>query len=89
MKTRHSNLALVATLASILGLSACDSVEGFLGGSILTAGILGLLALILIIYAVVDLIRRPLPASNKLIWGVVIIIFPFIGALLYLLIGRN
>ena len=69
-------------------LTACSGEE-FLGGSIATMGILGILALALIIYAIIDLIKSPMDTTSKIIWGIVIWIIPFLGAILYLLIGRR
>ena len=42
----------------------------------------------LIIWALVDVIRSDFGKDvNKLIWVIVIVCFPFLGSLLYLLIG--
>ena len=81
--------ALLAAAAAATTLTACDSPESFLGGSLVTIGIVGLLALALIIYAVLDLIKSPLDLTMKLVWGVVIWVVPFLGALAYLFIGRK
>ena len=93
MKTTSSPSLRTATYASTLAattllVGGCDSPESFLGGSLLTISIIGLAALALIIYAVFDLISSPKPLVEKLIWGAVICIVPFIGALAYLFIGR-
>lgn len=59
------------------------------------AGILMILFFILIpgilwIWALIDIIRSEFADStNKVIWVLVIIFLPVIGALLYLLIGRG
>ena len=76
-------------LTLVVGLAGCDSPESFLGGSILTVGIAGLLALALIIYAIVDLVRGPMDTGAKIFWGVVIWVVPFLGAIAYLLIGKR
>lgn len=86
MQTRHLALALVT---GTLALTGCDSPESFLGGSLLTVGIVGLLAIALIIYAIVDLYKSPLDLTTKLLWGVAIWVLPFIGAIAYLLIGKT
>jgi len=85
----QNKLALLTLLLSSLILTACDSLAGFVGGSILTVSILGVLALVLIIFAIIDLIRRPMDMTTKIIWGVVIWVLPFIGAIAYLIMGRN
>ena len=75
-----------------LVLTACG--EDVSGGEVIAGGIgiylIGsLLALLLIVWAVLDLIKKPYPIEKKVIWGVVILLIPFLGAVLYLLIGRN
>lgn len=55
-----------------------------------TALILGLLALGLWIYAILDIVRGSLSGSgNKVLWLIIVIFFPILGALLYLLIGKR
>ena len=90
MKTHSLPPAALALLIALtVGLAGCDSPESFLGGSILTIGIAGLLALALIIYAIVDLVRGPLDTGAKILWGIVIWVVPFLGAIAYLLIGKR
>jgi Phospholipase_D-nuclease N-terminal len=53
-------------------------------------GIVGILCLILWIWALVDCLHNSgLQGTEKLIWVLVIIFLPFLGSILYLLIGRN
>lgn len=89
MNVRSSLPAAALVTSSTLALTACDSPESFLGGSLLTFGILGLLALALIIYAVLDLIKSSRPMTEKVIWGVAIWVLPFIGAIAYLVVGKK
>lgn len=75
-----------------LGLTACG--EDVSAGEAIGAGIgiyvIGsILAFILIVLAVLDLIKKPYPLEKKLIWGAVILVIPFLGALLYFILGRN
>ena len=84
-----SPVALVAAAASALGLSACESPEQFLGVSIATLGVVGLLALVFIAVAIIDLVKRPMPLVEKLVWAAVIWFVPFIGAIVYWFIGRK
>jgi len=52
--------------------------------------VLGLIALVLWIYAIVDVVKGTFEGSStKLIWLIVIIIFPILGSILYLIIGRK
>ena len=81
--------ALSLALLSAVALSACDSAAGFFGGSVLTLGIVGVLALILIIYAIMELLKSNLSTTEKIIWGIVIWVIPFIGAILFLVIGKK
>lgn len=45
---------------------------------------------IMMIGALIDILRSEFENSqNKLVWVVLVLLMPFIGALLYFLIGRN
>jgi hypothetical protein len=48
-----------------------------------------LLYLALIVYAVIDLLNSNRSSEQKLIWGLVIILFPLAGAIIYLLVSRG
>ncbi|MBP8156693.1 MAG: PLDc_N domain-containing protein [Leadbetterella sp.] len=49
-----------------------------------------LLPLVLWIFAIVDLIQRQFQdQTNKIVWALVILLIPFVGSILYLLIGRK
>jgi len=62
----------------------------FGGGMLLVTFILGLVALILWIWALIDAIQNPgLNSTERLVWILVIILTSTLGAILYLLIGRN
>jgi hypothetical protein len=53
-------------------------------------GLLGLLCLILWIWALVDIIQsRFREESTKIIWCLLVIFLPFIGTILYYVIGRE
>ncbi len=39
--------------------------------------------------ALIDILKSEFSGNNKLIWVIVSIFIPFIGAILYLFIGRN
>jgi hypothetical protein len=49
----------------------------------------GLLVIIIIIIAVVDVWKREHSMEKRLLWTVVIIIFPFLGALAWYLVSRK
>lgn len=48
-----------------------------------------LLGLIIIILAVVDVWQREHSMEKRLLWTVVIIVFPFLGALAWYLVSRK
>lgn len=87
MQTRLPAALALVTTATVF--TACDSPESFFGGSLATFGVLGLIALVLIIVAIVDLVKRPMDITQKVIWGLVIFFLPLIGSILYLVIGRK
>ena len=73
-------------------LTACG--EDVSGGEVVAGGIgiylIGsLLALLVVVFAVIDLVKKPYSTEKKLIWGAIIFFIPFLGAILYFLIGRN
>ena len=62
----------------------------FGGGLVLFSLVLGIVALILWIWAIIDAIQNPVLSSNeRLIWILVIVLTNWVGALIYLAIGRK
>ena len=52
-------------------------------------GVVSLVALCLWIYALIDCVKREFPGENeKLIWILVIVLANWIGALIYLFVGK-
>lgn len=49
----------------------------------------GLIVLIIYVVAIVDVWQRESSLEKKLLWTVVILVFPFIGALAWYLISRK
>lgn len=49
----------------------------------------GLLLLIIIIVAVVDIWKRESSLEKRLLWSVVVIVFPILGALAWYLVSRK
>ncbi|RXJ79044.1 PLDc N-terminal domain-containing protein [Arcobacter sp. F2176] len=41
------------------------------------------------IYALIDILKSEFTGNNKLIWLIIYFILPFVGVLLYFLIGRK
>lgn len=65
-------------------------IETWIGGLGLGFIILGIVLLAIWIWAIIDIVRRPeLNDLMKVIWIVVVIAFPFIGVILYLIFGRR
>jgi len=48
-----------------------------------------ILTLILVIWAIIDIFKSDLQVTEKLLWGILIIIAPIIGSLIYFLLGRK
>jgi hypothetical protein len=57
---------------------------------ILFIAIIGLSSTILWIWALIDVARnQKLDTNNRILWVLIIVILPFIGSLVYLIVGRN
>ncbi len=54
-----------------------------------TALIIWLLAIILWIVAIVDIIKSSAPGNTKILWLIIVLVLPFLGTILYFLIGRG
>ncbi len=52
-------------------------------------GLLGLIILIIDIWAIVNTLGSSLSVGRKVLWIVIIILLPFLGAILWLLIGAR
>ena len=52
-------------------------------------GIIGLIALVLDILAIWDLLNKKLETTKTVLWIIIIIILPILGAILYYLLGRK
>ncbi len=62
------------------------------GGELVAIGLLGLLLLAkfcVAVIAVIHLILSPRPTEQKLLWGIVILLVPLIGGLIYFAFGRK
>ena len=51
--------------------------------------ILGLAEIILIVYCLIDVISKSKSTGWKVLWVIVIFVFPLVGSILYLLMGKN
>ncbi|MCA9123595.1 MAG: PLDc N-terminal domain-containing protein [Planctomycetaceae bacterium] len=52
-------------------------------------GLLGLVIFVLDVVAIVGLLRGSASTVHKVLWIVLILFFPFVGVLLYYVIGRS
>lgn len=51
--------------------------------------LLGLLHLIVWIWAIIDILKSGKPGIEKLVWILVVLLLPLIGLIIYILIGRG
>jgi len=63
--------------------------ESLLAFVIVGGGLIGVLVLVLDIIAIVSVLGGSGSTEHKLLWTVVILLLPFVGMLLYFLIGRS
>lgn len=56
---------------------------------LVTVFILGILPLVLTIWALVDILKNEFTEYNKVIWVLVVVLVPVIGFILYFFIGRD
>lgn len=54
-----------------------------------TYSILGILHLIIFIWALFQIITSSMPLLSKIVWALVVFLLPVIGLILYLLLGRK
>ncbi|HXH99718.1 MAG TPA: PLDc N-terminal domain-containing protein [Sphingobacteriaceae bacterium] len=59
----------------------------FIGG--LFRFIFGVIWLILVVVAIMDLLKSSVPMNTKLLWLIVILLAPVFGSLIYLFWGRH
>jgi len=52
-------------------------------------GILGLIVLVLDIIAIVDALKSSMDTGKKALWIILILVLPFVGMVLYFLIGKK
>ncbi len=49
----------------------------------------GIVSLILMIIALVDILKSNFRGNNKIVWIIVVILLPFLGSILYFIIGKK
>jgi hypothetical protein len=59
-------------------------------GALLAVIVLGVLELCLVVFCIVDIVRRPaVLGGRKWVWIVLVILFNLVGSIIYLAIGRE
>ncbi|WP_164103409.1 PLDc N-terminal domain-containing protein [Candidatus Laterigemmans baculatus] len=77
-------------MRDLLFLAQNDAGGLWVGGLFFLWLILGILALVLWVWALVSAIQNPaLDSTMRIVWVLVFVFTGFIGAIIYLLIGRN
>jgi len=51
--------------------------------------VIPVLTIVLVIFALVDILKSEFTGSNKLIWVIVVILLPLLGSILYFAIGTK
>jgi hypothetical protein len=68
------------------------STDGFAAGFFVFFILFGIAGLALWIWAIVDVVRVPddsmFKAGNKLVWVLIVVLAGFVGAIIYLIVGR-
>ena len=71
-----------------MSAAIADSVT-ISGGALVALVVLGIVELGLVIYCIVDIVRRPAVAGgHKWVWIVIVVLFNLIGSIIYLAVGR-
>lgn len=52
-------------------------------------GLLGLIVLVLDIIAIVDAVKSTMETGKKVLWIILVLVFPVIGVICYFLLGRK
>lgn len=54
-----------------------------------SGSIIGLIILVLDIIAIIDIVKSGMDTTKKLLWIIVILLFPIVGLILYYLFGKG
>lgn len=54
-----------------------------------TGSLLGLIILILDIWAIIDILKSGKDTTSKILWILAVVIFPVVGLIVYVLLGRG
>lgn len=53
------------------------------------SGLLGLIVLVLDVIAILDIVKSSRDTGGKVLWILLVVILPFIGMILYFVIGKK
>lgn len=85
LRNRIPSLAVVLSVLTSTLLTSCSGRRN--DGSLT---IFGILYLLFAVFAVISLIKQDWAIGKKIIWGLVIWFFPFVGSIIYFLFsGRK
>ena len=79
---RFASVAALMTLA--LAGSACGGRSFGFGG-----GLVGLLIFVAWVIAIIQVIQSGMPTDKKILWMLLIIFLPLLGAILWFVLGRK
>ncbi len=90
-KPNLPRLAAIAATLSMILFTGCteEAARGVVAGSVALYAIGGIVLFLLVIFALVDIVKRSASTGKKLLWVLIILIIPFVGAILYFLMGRE
>lgn len=54
-----------------------------------TYSILGVLHLVLFVWALFQILASRMPLGSKVLWIIIVLVFPLVGLILYYLLGRK
>ena len=65
-------------------------IESWIGGLSIGVIIIAILLVLIWIWAIFDIIKRPFESGLvKILWILAVLFFPFVGVILYLIFGRR
>jgi len=82
---RWTPLALLMPLLLVLSGCGRNLIDHMNSG---VGGVVSLLVIVIALVALFDLLGSQRSVGSKVIWALIIIVFPLLGALLYFFIGR-
>ncbi len=62
---------------------------GFLGGGLISILLIILFIFLFPLMALISILMNDFQGNDKLMWILIVLLLPFLGAFLYFLIGRN